>query len=1377
LVALLIINIKYNEKFFSASQLLSFSDSQILSFSASQLLSFPNSQIPSFIEKTRTFVPILLLFVTISSANAREWISFGTSREPKAPEIILISSTNTQLVYSVETFGFYSSEITQNGTVYQKIEMPEVVNNNRPGYPALPLMNKPVCYSGKVFPTVSVDVTQQLVLNNYMVYPAPMLHDSVMTGGIPYIAELFFLDPHIYGQNTIYPLDVTGIVSQSQFRDQKYVNVVTNPLRWNPTTKVLNATVKCTVTVNLGNDPSTPSELMGIFSQTASELFMNYPKSSKLKSSDFQKDEKSSGVQYYTLTNWEDAKLINADYLIITDQQFFEPNNPNSELRRIAAHRANYNGFKVAVLSAQNIMSDAVGFEYIRFNEQFGDDIKYKGERRLKACIKTIYDNGLAPHTYDEHTAFVLLVGDAVQDYSGSIPATGIPASHDPYDIWETGQDGDPTVSRNYYVFPTDYNYSTMTLKQVGNTVLSVYDDIGDLYIGRFCVNNFTELQHMIDKTINYETGGDPDGWKEKSFFFNCANLSGDTKTYIEEGWFGQFIPYQIKAPYSFDIRDMDDYSTGEMIAQVMTFLNRGQAYTSYYGHSKINEISIGGELGVSISTDYLKQFLNNESKYGFLYLHSCQAGNYDQLGLQCLAEELTRYSSNKGFVGILASSGSISLDNSTYNYCTPQTMQEYMLDESQSKLAHLMGEYSLNSKILNQNEIPTKTASFSIILNLFGDPATNLRSQGFSVSKYTILHEKTTISDEVHVLSGVTLTLKPDCHVYFGNRGRLIIDNGATINFDNIGSFNFHGMELTNALEINGNVITNVIKPTINFDAPDIPEEMSCSGLVFDNPALDVTFGTINLTRSALIANSLNSLTIQTPGTSWSNIIKSPVILNCKNVNIRRCNFSDGANLSCYRPNNDGIYLKIENSTFTPFNTQPTNQQDMVFVGGYNTYDIQGNIINFNSGDGLSLYKSGAGDTRIIKNNTINFTGPTYYQNNGIKLYQSSSVIETNTITNAKYGISTFSNTGKIVDLKGNSQATQPSQTQQVMNNTENQLFSADAASFPSPVKYNYFDNTTNKPLVYCSGSNIPANSLNVKCNNWGTGFMPSQDLYPFAAYSYLPVWNFNGFCTGKSLTTENLDSLSIDDAINFFRNIPPENESEYRQLTISLSELAEKMKSNNERISQLQLLLSDIAQNQANNILGETAKTLKNQLYINMGEYSIPINEAEYKLSNPGSLADSVYAAIELANIFLECRNESVSSSNTCSSAYLPLLPSNYDAFRQYKTHLTDQLYPKPSDFSDPLPENEPEIQFTISPNPAQDFISIALSHSDSTPITIQLIEETGKVVLSHAGSYTSPIDEMELDISNIASGYYFLRLTTVNKIIGTKPIVIIK
>jgi hypothetical protein len=1317
--------------------------------------------------------------VTISSANAQQWISFGISTEPKAPEVILISSSNTQLVYSVETFGFYRSDITQNGTVYQKIAMPGVVNNDRAGYPALPLMNKPVCYSGKVLPTVSVAVTQQLVLDNYMVYPAPKLRDSVMPGGTPYIAELFFLDPHIYGQNTVYPSDVTGIVSQSQFRDQKFVNVVTNPLRWNPATKVLSATVKCTVTVNLGSNPSPPSKNMGIFSQAASELFMNYPKSSTSKSSDSQKDEKSSGVQYYTLTQPSDADNIIADYLIITDQQFFEPNNPNSELRRIAAHRANYNGFKVAVLSAQNIMSDAVGFEYKRFNEQFGDDNKYKGERRIHECIKRIYSNLKAPHTYDKHTAFVLLVGNAVADSSGAIPAIGIPASHDPYDFWWSNQNSDPLEFRGWYHAATDYNYSRMTFKQVGNTVLSVYDDIGDLYIGRFCVNNSTELQYMIDKTINYETGGDPGGWKEKSFFFNSQDLDSDTKDYIEEGWYGQFIPNRIKSPYSYDIEDMFDYpaqNETQMKTAVMNFLNRGQAFSFYYGHSQNDRLTLGVGGGAALTTDYLKLYLNNTDKYGFLYLHSCRAGMYDLYpNAECMAEELTRYSQNTGFVGILAASWNATLWWNDGQYDTPLIPHEFLLDESQMKLTHLMGEYTLSSKILFQNFNPGHTEDNSIIFNFFGDPACNLRSQGFYVSANTALHNITTISDEVHVMSGITLSLPGSADVYYRQNGRLIIDNGATIKFD--ASASFHGMETTNALEIHGGISTNSGNPpNISFTAP---EDFSCSGIVFENSQLDAVFNKLTMSRSPIIANNLNSLTVETPASPMmprSSFDYSPLYLKCKSLSLKNCDFSNLSTVSCVRLNNDGVNVKIQDCNFTPYPNQSSNQYDMIYVGGYQNFDLEGNNITFNSGDGISLYKSGTGSTRIIKNDTINFTGPTYYQNNGIKLYQSSSVIETNTITNAKYGISMFSNTGKSVDLKGNGQATQPSQTQRIMNNTENQLFSADAASFPSPVKYNYFDNTTNKPLVYCSGSNIPANSLNVKCNNWGTGFVPSQDLYPFAAYSYSPVWNFNGLCNGKSITTENPDSLSIDDAFIFFRNILPENESDYQQLAISLSELTEKMKGNNERISQLQSLLTDIAQIQENNILGETAKALKNQLYISMGEYSIPISEAEYRLSNPGSLADSVYAAIEIANIFLACRNESVSRNN-CSGAYLPLLPSDYDAFRQYKTRLTDLLYPKPSDFSAPPPQNEPEIHFTVSPNPAQDFISITLSHPVDSPITIQLIEAAGKTALLHTNNCTLPVDEMMLNISEIASGYYLVRLATGNKIIGTKPIVIIK
>ncbi len=1212
-----------------------------------------------------------LLFMILSfSVKAQQWVSFGNSTTPKAPEITLISATNQQVVFTCESFGFYQTDVVNGGITYQNINMPGVSNLKQPGYPNLPIVNRAIAYSGKISPSVTVNILQQLTYKEYTVYPAPALHDSVTSNNFPWLAEVFTINNHVYTQNSQYPLDICAIVSSGQFRDQKFINVVTNPLQWNPINKKLIANVKCTVTVNLGNSDEETLKNTGIFENIASEIFLNYSKNNKPENTNKTNKATSSYVQYYTLTQPSDADNIVADYLIITDQQFFEPNNPNSELRRIAAHRANYNGYVVAVISAQNIMSDAVGFPYTYFPQFGDDDSHYKNERRIRECIERIYNNGHAPHTYDGHLAYVLLVGDAVRDDSGTTPTIGVPGSHDPYDIVYFGQTGDPTTTRTPSTFVTDYYYSLLTTRPEPG--FTVKDDIGDLYVGRFSVKDPTQLYNIVEKTIHYETDYDFAGWKNKSFFFNSKSIDPE-HNYLagNNRYYNYFIPNRIGTPYSFEIKDMYDYNYADEIPTVMACFNSGQGYSSYYGHSKYWCIQIGAPIGQPnaqyLTTEYLELNLDNVGKYGFMYMLTCDAGMYDLAnGAECLAEELTRYSDTKGFVGILAASTPVILEqNNDDPIVTPATSQEFLLDENYMQLAHCLGESILISKVKKQNCNPVATDITSMIYNLIGDPGLNLRSQGYSVSKNTTLDHEVTISEPVHVLSGVTLTLPNNCNLFFGNNGRLIIDQGAFISFDD--NAYFHGMVMTNALEIRGGIKTKTGSlPNISFEAPD---GMSCSGLVFENAELDAAFKKLTFTRSAIFANNLNSLTVVSPSYNRSSFNLAPLFIKSKSIVLEYCNFVNSSSLFCYRNNSDGLDAYIRNCTFTPSATQPTNQSDMIYIGGYQNFDLQNNSITFNSGDGISLYNSGTGTIKNIKNNLISFSGSTYYQNNGIKLYNSNAEITTNSITNAKYGISTFSNTIRNVSLNGYDKANAPSNTQQIYNNTEYQVFSADAGSFPSPFKYNYIENFSTKPLVYCAGSSIPMGSLNVRCNNWGSSFVPSQDLYPVTAYTYLPIWAFSGVCSGKSLAqNNNSNPLEI---ISGFKSRLRNDGSDSPENIASLSRVSGYLISSKSGINLLNELLAELIEEHNQDLLGKSARNIRNQLNVSRGEYGSSIREAEQRLASPVSLADSVYASIELAQVLLQAGNGRLADSQI-TSLYQDLIPSDYDAFYSYKAKL---------------------------------------------------------------------------------------------------------
>jgi len=203
---------------------------------------------------------------------------------------------------------------------------------------------------------------------------------------------------------------------------------------------------------------------VGIFNKVAAGAFINYEDdgmSALINDKAFEKENFTPGnVQWITLTNADQADTIVADYLIITDSAFFKPNDPNSQLARLSTHRAWYNGFDVAIVNVEDIISDAVDFYYEGPSNWWEPFDKYKEEQRICTCIKRIYEGKNALHTGDSCLAFVLLVGD-YEDNMGVPRATEHGIFYD--------YPNDP--------YPSDYYFTCIT-KNAGG----MYDDFGDLY-------------------------------------------------------------------------------------------------------------------------------------------------------------------------------------------------------------------------------------------------------------------------------------------------------------------------------------------------------------------------------------------------------------------------------------------------------------------------------------------------------------------------------------------------------------------------------------------------------------------------------------------------------------------------------------------------------------------------------------------------------------------------------------------------------------------------------------------------------------------------------------------------------------------------------
>jgi hypothetical protein len=458
--------------------------------------------------KFKFIFSILLAIAFTFSAKAQQWVDFSMS-EPSAPEFNLLTSTAQSVTFEVTIPGIYTKDTVVNGTAFTRLILPGGGAVNSAGFPEIPVLKYRVAVPICAGMAVASRVDSRQALDSCWVYPVPEFVLEQNSEGYEILTEQFTFNANAYGQpRSLEPVAV--IFSNGSLRAQHYVEIMVQAVEFCPVTRQLSVIDKVEITLSFTNPQNDIRQNVGIFNKVATTAFINYEddgKSALVNDKAFEKENFTQGnVQWITLTDTAQAKNIVADYLIITVPEFFNPSDSNSQLARLAQHRAFYNGYDVAILNVDDILSDAVGFYYegINYNPPTQE---FKKEQRIRSCIRRIYEGNLALHTKDDKLAYVLLVGDV---YENNV---GMPSSFDHnVDPWNTGS------------LSSDYYYGCVTKSSTGE-----YDHFADLFIGRFSVQDTTQLYNVVQKTINRETKFLFCPWLRTAGFTHSENYSSLT--------------------------------------------------------------------------------------------------------------------------------------------------------------------------------------------------------------------------------------------------------------------------------------------------------------------------------------------------------------------------------------------------------------------------------------------------------------------------------------------------------------------------------------------------------------------------------------------------------------------------------------------------------------------------------------------------------------------------------------------------------------------------------------------------------------------------------------------------------------------------------
>ena len=198
------------------------------------------------IRKTFLCVSVLIIFSSFSFA---QWIPLEKNSLPGTkPDVQLISSDATGAVIKVDLPGFYLKEFSSNGEKYQSISFGEdAAITTEVGSPELPLIAKILAIPDQG--TVNVEVIQTSTIQTFKGINVPPARESWIEGDpeTPYVQNT-----EVYKSGNIFPQNFASVEDPVVFRDFRLARVSVYPLRYSPSTKVIEAVSSITVRVTYG---------------------------------------------------------------------------------------------------------------------------------------------------------------------------------------------------------------------------------------------------------------------------------------------------------------------------------------------------------------------------------------------------------------------------------------------------------------------------------------------------------------------------------------------------------------------------------------------------------------------------------------------------------------------------------------------------------------------------------------------------------------------------------------------------------------------------------------------------------------------------------------------------------------------------------------------------------------------------------------------------------------------------------------------------------------------------------------------------------------------------------------------------------------------
>ena len=1283
------------------------------------------------------FLFLVCAVAFVAMAHAQQWVGL-TKNAPAEPEITVTRSNNQQVSFTVGVSGFYAESKPEGGTVYQRLSIPACGVTGATGEPEIPVISKsiavPVCSNI----SYSVTVLASQTLQGYRVYPVPELQPD--NAGM--LQEVFVLNPSAYLQNGFMPSEGYHLAETGALREQHFVTLEINPIRFNPATGQLEVITEMEITLTFNNPVTAVNANTGIFNKITASTFINYEGngiSAMINDKAFEKPNFTRGnVEWKTLTDTAQACQIEADYLIITVPEFFTPNDPNSQLQRLAEHRAYYNGYDVAILNVENILSDALGFYYEGTpphpnpNPPHQWD-NHKLEQRLRTCIRRIYEGAHAQHIGDGHLGYVLLVGD----YADSIGGIVGPRSHGVED-WDY----------MYEIYPSDYYYTCITKDANGK-----YDEFGDLAIGRFSVEDSMQLFNMVNKTINHETLYSEDkAWRKTAGFSNIWNYD-----YFNPIYFNFVSNLLTNCGWNYTIvNGSSGHSPGYLRIPTMNYFNAGAAFVQYLSFGESYDTWSDG-----LDIAYFSNELHNDYKTPFISAVGAATAQFD--GVESLGEFLTRYSPTKGAVGCIGATRGMALSG-TYH----ERLLRYLFEDTISIAGELLWTYKLSDDTTS-----TRYKQRKYGYNLLGDPALNIFANPDSICRMAITQTETYPNPN----GNTTLTVPCNCELHISQNGQLIIDNGGSLVIEDgariIGDLCEESpvIHVMGDLSVGNNVQFRDLPGGIKLG----PTAGSWTTPYYDDKRYDLENVTFYNTPVHHLSSRLNVNHCTFYYSTLSTYVSKSYI---NNSSFFVSNLMSYHGISPIMPNALKPVTHVTNCTFNGYGSNET----AIDLANSTKYNIYNNVI---TGYAKGIVLSSSGETQavikgidpgtpphatspdLIRSNTISNCG------RGVEVYNSIAQFRSNTIFDNDFGVLLYNNSSTSFGSTAYSDTT--TQVQTIHDNTFYQLY-ASSNSFPTVFRYNKMSKANNDhtPWIYYDEGPLPNPSLrriDVTYNCWGDNFVETKDLYPIKKYLVNPTW-----CPTAKTSSLSPEEELFQTALDYFSEEEYTNaESTFKTLIATYPQSPFAVSALHELFALEQYLNNDYAALNGyystftpnDTALFDVAAFLATRCHIQERNWQPAVDWYENRIENPPSYQDSVFAVIDLGNIHLLMEADTLGGSkgaHHCSYRLAQVKPRSQKEYEVNKSTLLATLpqIKKPQTANANLPTAQKGALGQNIPNPTKGTTTIGYEIFTEGTVEIRIHNSLGQQIKAlPQGTLTAGKYQTTVSLTGVPAGMYYYAL----------------